>query len=400
MLSREEMRTVERALANGEQDTRDEIGFLLLHQGFADRFFPGTSVLHTRLRYVLFVPWLYEDLANSKKRGRDLGSLLRERMLMLARRLKAHGDNQAGVIGGDLVGEGRLSSQPPNLVYWSALKRWELLLRGIATSNDALRRIQLRAHRENFDDDGAPLEPDDVPEVFCGLPPRPPDWEDETEPLSFEIPERERRFLRDKLRVLCRPDDQAALLAKLVAAKATFAWDPDDGLPEALDDHADAADRRALAVARDAAHLAAIGRLIYGALVEWLREEDGASTDDRFRSGLVAGIQKYGDAAACCDLGGIYHFVPNIPEIVRNVLSETQRYLRAGTPGNFQSLLGTYRLAEEKRKGARRARLGDTGHSKDRRADWLPERHKTPPLHYRWDVVHEMLEDLNGDVVR
>lgn len=54
MLSRDEMRTVERALANGEQDTRDEIGFLLLHQGFADRFFPGTSVLHTRLRYALF----------------------------------------------------------------------------------------------------------------------------------------------------------------------------------------------------------------------------------------------------------------------------------------------------------------------------------------------------------
>ena len=57
MLSREEMRQAER-LASGEQDTRDEIGFLLIHQGFADRFFPGTSVLHTRVRYALFVPWL------------------------------------------------------------------------------------------------------------------------------------------------------------------------------------------------------------------------------------------------------------------------------------------------------------------------------------------------------
>jgi hypothetical protein len=43
------MRQAER-LASGEQDTRDEIGFLLIHQGFADRFFPGTSVLHTRVR--------------------------------------------------------------------------------------------------------------------------------------------------------------------------------------------------------------------------------------------------------------------------------------------------------------------------------------------------------------
>ena len=55
MLSREEMRQAER-LTSGEQDTRDEIGFLLIHQGFADRFFPGTSVLHTRVRYALLVP--------------------------------------------------------------------------------------------------------------------------------------------------------------------------------------------------------------------------------------------------------------------------------------------------------------------------------------------------------
>ncbi len=47
MLSREEMRQAEKP-TSGDQDTRDEIGFLLIHQGFADRFFPGTSVLHTR----------------------------------------------------------------------------------------------------------------------------------------------------------------------------------------------------------------------------------------------------------------------------------------------------------------------------------------------------------------
>jgi hypothetical protein len=52
MLWREEMRQVERSLSNNEQDTRDEIGFLLIHQGFADRFFPGermTAALLDRL---------------------------------------------------------------------------------------------------------------------------------------------------------------------------------------------------------------------------------------------------------------------------------------------------------------------------------------------------------------
>jgi hypothetical protein len=65
MLSRDEMRQAER-LASGEQDTLDEIGFLLIRQGFADRFFPGTSVLDTRVRYPLFVPWLSLHAAANK----------------------------------------------------------------------------------------------------------------------------------------------------------------------------------------------------------------------------------------------------------------------------------------------------------------------------------------------
>ena len=35
--SREEMRHVEGPLANCEQDTCNEVGFLQIHQGFADR---------------------------------------------------------------------------------------------------------------------------------------------------------------------------------------------------------------------------------------------------------------------------------------------------------------------------------------------------------------------------
>jgi hypothetical protein len=87
MLSRDEIRQAER-LASGEQDTRDEIGFLLIHQGFADRFFPGTSVLHTRVRYALFVPWLFLQAAASKRRGSDLDAIIRRQLIQLAIRLK------------------------------------------------------------------------------------------------------------------------------------------------------------------------------------------------------------------------------------------------------------------------------------------------------------------------
>ena len=91
MLSREEMRQVERSLANSEQDTRDEIGFLLIHQGFADRFFPGTSVLHTRVRYVLLIPWLYRLAASSRQRGSDLDATIRRCYLYEAKQSHATG---------------------------------------------------------------------------------------------------------------------------------------------------------------------------------------------------------------------------------------------------------------------------------------------------------------------
>ncbi len=58
MLSRQAVASAEAALKSDELGVRDEVGFLNLHQAFSDRFFPGTSVLHTRLRYALFVPWL------------------------------------------------------------------------------------------------------------------------------------------------------------------------------------------------------------------------------------------------------------------------------------------------------------------------------------------------------
>ena len=58
LLSRDVLRRAETHLREDVEGVRDEIGFLSLHPAYADRFFPGTSVLHTRLRYAPFLPWL------------------------------------------------------------------------------------------------------------------------------------------------------------------------------------------------------------------------------------------------------------------------------------------------------------------------------------------------------
>src|SRR5688572_1500965 len=200
MLSRDEVRQVERSLAKEEQDTRDEIGFLLIHQAFAGRFFPGTSVLHTRIRYALFVPWLYHRAAFQRGRGTDLRSKIDHLQIELAIRLKRQ--ERVDVIGGDALG--RLTSQPPDLVYWNALRSWGLVLQGVETRRDALRRLQLAASPAHDDDGGQLL--DDPTEVFVGLPNVPDRWNDGDSPLNFKLSKDERDFLKRYLGALKRID--------------------------------------------------------------------------------------------------------------------------------------------------------------------------------------------------
>lgn len=389
MLSREEMRQVERSLANSEQDTRDEIGFLLIHQGFADRFFPGTSVLHERIRYALFVPWLYERAAEQPRRGSDLESTIRYLLIELAVRLKQIGGEPKNVIGGEKLGQ--LTSQPPDRVYWSALREWKILLPEVGSRAETLRRLKLASKNTPKDDDGGSLTDDQV-EVFCNLPPPPVGWCDSKVALEFKMPARERQFLRDRLRGLTRADGKPALLANLVQSGELF---PELalGLPVELNPHADAVDKLALHVARAAAALAAIGRAVYGALVEQLVAEDGGDDLCTYRNLLPNHFNQYGEPAARCDLDAAEKLLPNLPPCVRDVLRATQKFVRSGQPGQFASLHPAYEKSEYQRKRGR-ARLLATERAKLRRAEWDPKRHNTTPLYYRWSIVHQMLEDL------
>ncbi|WP_425374562.1 hypothetical protein [Mesorhizobium waimense] len=77
--------------------------------------------MHTRARYALLVPWLFEDLAGMV--GPAAQRALRERERLLAGRLKYAGEAQ--VIGGRVFP--KPSSQPPSTVYWNALVVWGIL---------------------------------------------------------------------------------------------------------------------------------------------------------------------------------------------------------------------------------------------------------------------------------
>lgn len=397
MLSREDVRQAEIVLANEEQETRDEVGFLLLQQGFADRFFPGTSVQHTRLRYAFFICWIYHQAVLEHRRGRSANDMVRFLFIDLAIRLKRLGNETRGVIGGRVLG--RLTSQPPDYAYWTALRTWRLLREEVSRT-EALRRLQSGARESRLrDDDGGLLNGEADTEVFAALVPPPKDWTDSERPLHFQMNKEEREFLRDKLRLLPRPgDNHSSLLARLVAMQATFSLEkPLFQMPE-LGRIADDSDRMALALARDAAQLAAIGRTVYGALVEQLRAEDGRVEDSTFRTLLGEKIEQHGTGATEFKINLAQPFLPLLPKYLVELLEETQAFIRAGDPTAFRDLLPFYRRSEMMRKTSQRARLGNTPRAMELRYEWLPERHNTDPLHYRWFVVARMLADLGDNV--
>ena len=106
-----------------ERDTRDELGFGPIRDAISDSLFPGTSVLHTRLRYMLFIPWMYRLLEEKRVSGNKIREYARWEQLNLAKLLKENASGELGIIGGDV---GDKLKTLPCAIYWAGLGRWGL----------------------------------------------------------------------------------------------------------------------------------------------------------------------------------------------------------------------------------------------------------------------------------
>ncbi|MBE1487519.1 DUF6361 family protein [Plantactinospora soyae] len=61
------MRELLKLFSNAE--SRDELGLGQVRDAFSDLLFPGTSVLQTRARYLLIVPWCHQEAQRRGLRG-------------------------------------------------------------------------------------------------------------------------------------------------------------------------------------------------------------------------------------------------------------------------------------------------------------------------------------------
>ncbi|MBW3596068.1 MAG: hypothetical protein KY475_02205 [Planctomycetes bacterium] len=395
LLSREALRRAETHLRDDVQGVRDEIGFLALHQAYADRFFPGTSVLHTRLRYVLFVPWLYLRLIERGERKQVSAALEKSEIVLAGRLIKS---NEHGIIGKLTYPEA--TSQPPSTVYWTALGTWRIL-RPLADGSYPSRRSVHRAIARNssglriHDDDKQLLE--EAMPIFSSLPAPPKEWSDFSSPLNFDLASTERAFIRGCLLAVSRPgtENVPSLMSRLVEHDVRLT-DRTSMWGSKVRDVADDEDVVALRRARQAAAISAVGRAIYAALVENMRERhDEVATDNVHRAKLLKVIEEYGSDASQLQIEEIQHDAPGINQGILKVLRATQLWLnRQGR--QFSDLYDIYEHAEFGRKW-RRARLSRSLAGREKRLEWNPDEHPTAtPLHFRWGNVRQLLMDVNG----
>jgi len=391
--------------AEGDADgVVDELGLLALHSGYADKFFPGTSVLQTRARYLFFVPWTYLALAST---GRvsvgNVRAAKEAKELRITKLLKEAGAE--GVIGGRV--HPRSPAQPPDFAYWTALDRFGLY-EGVGRSQllsrwdrrRVVRREEIRVRDE---------EPKDAPLAIFDVPSPPDGWPDCIEARSFTLTKPEARRLRDALRfggATLMSTAADALRAQTRPRAKGPPWE-DPLLTSVAEDLGLAP---TLERAGEAAYVAQIARAAYAAHVEELRETDLRSAKRElpeeyrfYREGLkalYAGGVAF-ESAARLDLRVLaedLHLPRGLKDLLVHLLAVVRR-VRSAREAQSLLLDGATRAvltkAEMDRKGYARARL-NPGLGRVRREGFDRRTLTVDPLHYRWNNARRFLLDLHA----
>lgn len=262
-----------------DSESRDELGIGQVRDVYSNRLFPGTSVIQTRARYFLFIPWLFQLHQAKGRTGADLFQRVQEDERRLISTL-ADAGHIRGLIGAEA---GPLVKRLPTAVYWAGLQRFGVLREPIAPDAIAagtdLHELDPGAEegrsarvRSVWHPELAGLRPKEFPATVEG---------------GFDLTSDEAAWLRD----LTLQESPDTLLAHLVSAATA----PDDDSAAPWDDSvAGTADEPALRVLEEARLFSLVvhgAALLYNVLLAEAYEDAGCTgvdaPTDRYREALV-----------------------------------------------------------------------------------------------------------------
>ena len=262
-----------------QPESRDELGIGGIRDALSNTLFPGTSMLLTRARYLLFIPWLYREGARRGHLGPKLTQWVEGNERQLIGALRKGGDLE-GLIGRFA---GAAVRDLPSGIYWNTLRRFGILRREVTPGQV----VGLPQHTHQADDATEFLGHSNA--VWAPTLPPPPDGFFDFELCDFALTRDEATWLAEQV-VNAVP---GTLLQFLVARRSriadtsAYAWeDPDaDAVTGRVRDALDEARRFALAM-----HGAA---LLYNVLLAERAEELDLSRHDSRREEFVAELDEW-----------------------------------------------------------------------------------------------------------
>ena len=211
-----------------EPSTLDVLGLGTVRDAFSDLLSPGTSTVQTRLRYFIFLPWIFQRLESQSVSAANFARKLREAEAQLIDRLRHLGRGH-GVIGRVA---GRDLRRMPSDIYWGSMEAWGVRRLDMSISQYAQQAATPGRLRPERDDDGNAAELT-VP-MWAAIPAAPEDFWSSN--ITFELEPDEAQVLTDGIRRR-HPDTLVAVLSAMpgLSLDVDFPWDlRTDSLPDRL----------------------------------------------------------------------------------------------------------------------------------------------------------------------
>ena len=186
----ERVSTLLRAL--DEPATLDVLGLGSIRDAFSDMLTPGTSTVQTRLRYFIFLPWIFKSLEDQYLSGADFSRRLRDAEAQLIDCLRPLGAGQ-GVIGRIA---GRDLRRMPSDIYWGSMEAWGIRRLDLSLAEYAQQTAAIRQLRPERDDDGNATRAG--VSMWANLPPAPKDFPGGK--IDFRLQPDEAQILADGIR--------------------------------------------------------------------------------------------------------------------------------------------------------------------------------------------------------
>ncbi len=198
-----------------EKETRDELGLGSVRDSFADQLFPGTSTIQTRLRYFLFVPWIYLSL-EEKRSPAESFAIEADRLERDLVQPLLDSDDQAGIFGKTA---GKRLKRLPSSVYWAGLGVWGIRLTPFSQDEyhrrideTYRRRTALKALEKDAKARGDDIDVEQRMAALSWHPRLPAPPQGFPSKVDFALSREEAEFIRDRIQVAC-PNSLLSFLA-------------------------------------------------------------------------------------------------------------------------------------------------------------------------------------------